>query len=474
MCLLSCKKESPAIKIPANDTLSTRSNLPGVANTPVTVTINQNETGGYKIPATFEGLSYETGILAESPDFLNENNKVLIQLIKNLGGGILRIGGNTSDLTGWTGNARTINTPIDSLTTTDIDRLSAFSKAIGWQVLFGLNLGQYNVAVAANEAQYVHNSLQNNLYALQLGNEPDVFYQRRGSQAYNYSNYQQQWSDYFTAVKAVVPAARFAGPDVIPFNDKWVNSFADAEHNNVRLIDGHYYNNGPASNPTINYKNILTLNPRLAGYLIDLNRISAKYRLPYRISECNSVYGGGKPGTSDVFASALWALDFMWAVAENKGQGVNFHGGQPRFAYTPITIANGVVAARPEYYAMLAFKHGSNGGTIIPAIIVNARENDNCSVYACEGDSATTITLINKEVSKNFAFTVQLSKTASTIQIARLTAPAVTATSGISFAGTAVNADGSFNPATAKKYTVNQKSFVINVPAGSAAIVTVR
>ena len=478
-CLLSCKKDLSPVKLPAIDSVSLNSDLPSSSNAvSITVNVNQAQTGGYKIPAIFEGLSYETNILVREPDFLNENNKVLIQLIKNLGPGILRIGGNQSDLTGWAGESlnskKEIDSP-DSLTYADIDRLTAFAKAVNWPVLFGLNLGHYNVKAAASEALYVNNSLQKNLYAFQSGNEPDVFYNKPRPSLYKYPDYQKEWDTYFSAVKSVAPAARFAGPDVIPFDNSWINAFADAEHGNVRLITGHYYNNGPASNAAITYQNILTQNPRLEGYLSDMGKISAKYHMPYRIAECNSIYGGGKPGASDVFASALWALDFMWTVAENNGQGVNFHGGGPRFAYSPITTENGVFVARPEYYAMLAFRHGNKAGTIIPATIADPRDYNNCRAYACvNADSSYSVTLINKEAAKNFSFTVQLTKSASTIEIARLKAPAITSATGTTFAGTAISADGTFNPVAAKKYAVNKKSFVINVPAASAAVVTVR
>ena len=135
----------------------------------------------------------------------------------------------------------------------------------------------------------------------------------------------------------------------------------------------------------------------------------------------------------------------------------------------------GAYGARPEYYGMLAFKQGGFGGTIIPAQIADPRDYNNCRAYACaKGDSSYTITLINKEVSKNFAFTIQLTKKASTIQIARLKAPILTSKTGVSFAEAAVNADGTFVPATPKTFTVNDKSFIVKVPAGSAAVVTVR
>lgn len=441
---------------------------------PLTVNINQNAPG-YRISPFFEGLSFETGILTENPDALNEDNTVLVQLIKNLGGGILRIGGNRGDEINWVGNEEVADTAKNSLTTADVDRLAAFTKAINWDVLFNLNLANNDADAAAQEALYVHNSLKKNLFALQAGNEPDVFYLRWRPATYNYAQFQKEWISYFNAIKKVAPDVRFAGPDVDPFDPGWLLDFATNEHNSVRMIDGHYYSTGPASNPSINYHSILTPNPKLDGYLVQINKISSSYHLPYRISECNSIYGGGKSGVSDTFASSLWALDFMWSVAENNGGGINFHGGTSRFAYTPIAVASGTASPRPEYYAMLAFKYGNTEGKIIPATITDPRDYNNCSVYACtNSDNTYSITLINKEDSKNFSFTIQLSKTASTIKIARLVAPNITSTSGVTFAGSTVNPDGTFTPADNEQSTINGKSFVVNVPAGSAAIVTVK
>jgi Glycosyl hydrolase family 79 C-terminal beta domain len=471
LTMLGCKKDDIKSSLPVNDSIPLSATP--IATVPITVKVDQTQRG-FPVPKDFEGLSYETGLLTESPDFLNENNAVFIQLIKNLGSGVLRIGGNTSDEIDWSDNARTPETPLNLLTTSDIDRLSAFSKTIGWPVLFGLNLGNNNATVAANEALYVHNSLQNSLYALQSGNEPDVFNLKLRKPTYSFQNFLQEWNTYFSAVKAKISNERFAGPDVDPFNPSWLSSFAASEHSNIRLIDGHYYNTGPATDANITYHTILGPNTKLNGYLLQLSNISSKYHLPYRITECNSVWAGGKAGVSDVFASSLWALDYMWNVAENKGQGVNFHGGGPRFVYTPIASENGTYTARPEYYAMLAFKYGSTGGSIIPATIADPRASNNCTVYACaNADNTYSITLINKEEAKNFAFTIQLNKIASTIKIARLRAPSVTSKKYITFAGSTVNADGTFTASTNKTYPVNKNSFVVTVLAGSAAVVTV-
>ena len=455
--LVACRKEHIKPPIPVGD------------NDGVIVTIDGSHPG-YKISPIFEGLSFETEILTKNPEYLNINNNAFIQLIKNLGPGILRIGGGTSDKIDWTGKPRDSNTPANILTTSDIDRLSAFSKAIGWQVLFGLNLGSNNVNASANEALYVYNSIGSNLYAMQFGNEANYFTANRlRNYDYGFNNYLVDWRAYYAAVRAVAPQLSFAGPDVVNSPD-WIRSFADNENSEVKLIDGHYYITGPATDPSITYKNLLS-DYALSPYIQSIKDASSKYGLPFRITECNNIWGGGKAGVSDIFASALWALNFMWTVAEYNAQGINFHDGQG-IIYSPLTMANGVAVVHPEYYAMLAFKYGSTGGTIVPATVT--AQGNNCNAYACVNpDGSYSVTLINREEIKNLNFNIQLSQSASTIQVARLTAPSITATTGVTFAGSAVKTDGTFEAGTIEHYTINQKYFTVSMPANSAAVVTI-
>ena len=438
----------------------------------VTVTVDQTKPG-IIIPANFQGLSYETSILANAPGFLNVTNPTLIQLIKNLGSGILRLGGNSSDDVIWTGTARTGTTPSNSLTTTEIDNLRAFDNAIGWPVIFGLNMGEYNPTLAANEANYVTNSLNTNLYALQFGNEPDGYHSwnPKRTSTYAYTNYKPEFESYLAAVKSVVPAAPIAGPDAAYRTSDWVIPFASTESANAKLLTIHYYQNGPSGAPGLTVNSLFTTIPQYNNYFVDMNNASTTAKLPWRITECNSINGGGQYGISDVFGSALWALDFMWMVAENGGQGVNFHGSN-NGAYSPFVTLNGITTVRPIYYSFLAFKYGTEGNAILPATLGSTTLN--CSAYACEKTGLTSITLINKDAARGLNFKIQLSNKASTIHIARLTAPNIISTSGISFCSSSTNTNGTFTLGKTEDISVgNKSSFTVNIPAASAAVVTV-
>jgi hypothetical protein len=457
--IFACKKGSP-------DTSLTKSK-----DTQVTVALDQT-LPGYSISPRFEGLSFETAVLCRNPEYLNVNNKVYIQLIKNLGPGLLRIGGDTSDEIDWTGAGPINDASKHSLSQAGIDRLAAFSNKTGWPVLLGLNLGSNKLNAAIDEATYAYNKLGDNLYALQAGNEPDIYSLFGLRQpTYGIINFTSDWENYFYSLKTALPKVPFAGPGV-SFHADWVTQFASMEGINLKLIDAHYYLTGPASSSEITYLSLLQSN-LLPVYLKTLNMASEKSGLPYRITECNNVYGGGRGGVSDVFVSALWALDFMWTVAENNGQGINFHDGQDLY-YSPIIIANGNVIAQPEYYAMLAFKYGNNGGRIIRAKLTSTKHN-NCTAYACVNkDHSTSVTLINKEQIKDIAFTIKLNNAAKVAQVAWLTAPSLTAKNDVTFAGSAVNIDGNFTPAPPERRTVVNNSFTVKVPTGSAAVITFR
>jgi hypothetical protein len=328
-------------------------------------------------------------------------------------------------------------------------------------------LGDNNVTLAANEAAYAYNHLGGNLYAIEFGNEPDIYHQfGLRSPGYDFTDYEQDWLRYFSAVRAQVPGAAFSGPGN-SYNTEYLVSFAENEHQNAKMLDSHYYLAGPASSPSINLQTILNPPGYLVNYLQRISNESQKFNLPYRITETNNIYGGGKSGVSDVFASALWALDVMWTIAENGGQGINFHGGRSLF-YSPIANENGVVTASHEYYAMLAFKYGATGTSVIPAAITNGQYN--CSVHAATNGSVTSLTLINKERNTDISFTVNLTNKAGTIKVARLKAPDITAVTGTTFAGSAVQTDGTFTPKD-EEHTVNSKSFVIVVPAASAVVI---
>ena len=133
---------------------------------------------------------------------------------------------------------------------------------------------------------------------------------------------------------------RLPGPDVIVHAD-WLEQFAATEAADIKLLTYHFYAEGPPDNPASTIENLMKPNAILPGLLGRLEAVSRSSRVPYRICETNSCFGGGKPGVSDTMAAALWGLDFMFTLAQFNAAGVNMETGVNHLGflsyYTPIT-----------------------------------------------------------------------------------------------------------------------------------------
>ncbi len=95
-----------------------------------------------------------------------------------------------------------------------------------------------------------------------------------------------------------------------------------------------------------------------------------------RVDELNSVTCQGKPGVSDSFASALWALEAMYRLAYKGVSGVNIHTQenanndpfQPPYGVGPNAPGHskpGQMAVNPAYYGMYAFAQSAVAGSTL-------------------------------------------------------------------------------------------------------------
>jgi hypothetical protein len=79
--------------------------------------------------------------------------------------------------------------------------------------------------------------------------------------------------------------------------------------------------------------------------------------VPATIDETNSAVCWGQPGTSDVFASALWSLDYTLRLAHEGLASVEFQGRIAGCApYSPLCTGRHGAAlfARPDFYSLMA------------------------------------------------------------------------------------------------------------------------
>lgn len=410
------------------------------------------------MPADFLGLSYESAQLAD-PAFFAASNGTLVRAIRELSPhGVLRLGGTLSDMTLWKGKSGNTIAPAEipvvrgryewrlvdekaaaerpaTLGPEGIVALGSFLRATGWKLLYGLNLGTGTPERAAEEAALVMQHAGDRLLAFQLGNEADLFGPAYRPGGWDFDRYFADYQRFVTGVRARVPHAPFAGPDVAS-KVEWVTKFAERAKGDVALISSHYYAMGPAGAPGIDAQRLLSDDPRLTRELPVLLGAAKTAGVPYRMTEGNTCYHGGQPGVSDAFASALWAADYLLRLAKAGCAGVNLHGGGEGY-YAPITGEPNATRLRPEYYGMLLAQQFA-GATFVAASVTGAAPGVNA--YAARGKDGLLVAVVNK-TSDPVDLTMQSgSASMKPAECWRLSAPSLDAKDGVQFARAALEA----------------------------------
>ncbi len=369
--------------------------------------------------------------------------------------------------------------------------------------------------------------------AFEIGNEPDLL-TRYG--AYGHATKVIGWFtrylrdfNYWSRVVRRVAGRGFgiAGPSLGDANMNWVSGGRVRNLTTLlnsaarpRYITFHRYPLlGPTPCPTLGCPAIDQLladssSHGLAGTLVPLIARVPADRL-IRVDEMNSVSGGGRAGISDTFASALWALDTSFELAQAGVQGVNFH----TFSTADYALFSGGGGAtwsvHPEYYGLLTFRQAAPPGSQLLSVTPQPAANGlpNVKVWATHGpDGKTRVTLVNKDTED---FGVQLSGSAlpadGTSALVRLSAPGtlrppaqcptayaasgVCATSGVTLGGQTFGAPGdgggdhtttgTLEPAQSSgpcglllisqacDQPIAGGSTTVTVPAGSAVVLTV-
>ena len=383
-----------------------------------TLTIGPPGTEGVTVPEDFLGLSYETPQLYNAA-FFSPGNSALIEAFRGIAPhGVLRFGGSLSAYSRWRrpgadfGSVKEesaiatqrnwewklldppLTHPIAGAIKPEALRsLRGFLDATGWQCIYGLNFGSGTIARAVNEADHVHRILGPRLLCFQLGNEADFWAGNpllRGKD-YSFDLYWDEYRSFVRAIRARVPNAPFAGPDVA-LNLDWLARFAERARGDALFCSGHYYGMGPASDPRMDAHRLLANgNEKLIQEMAAVKQIATRTGMRFRMTEGNSCFGGGKAGVSDAFASALWGFDYALQTASAGYLGVNLHGGGEGF-YTPIASSAAGQVLRPLNYGMASFAPFL--GTRLRVCPI--AETLNATAYLAENDRTRLLAIANK------------------------------------------------------------------------------
>ena len=440
---------------------------------PVEIRIDPASVLG-KTPDDFLGFGYEISSVAV-PRLFSAKNKTLLQYYRNLGNkGVVRIGGNTADFSKWEPYGQAVSAPKATVTNKQvIDDLGAFLHATGWQLIWNLNLGSSSVESAVNQAMAVAAAAKDRLLCFQIGNEPDLFSRSEHRPAsYGYAEYYREFSRFAAALRNRLPGAPLAGPDVAGAMN-WVVPFAEAEGKKLNLLTAHYYRAGQKQ-PAATFQNLLNTDPRFLKLTSELKEDSHRFGIPYRLCELNSFSGGGKPGVSDTFTSALWALDLLFTLAFQEGAGINLETGVNQLgfvsSYSPIfEDEQGQLSARPCYYAMLAFALAGRGKRIKTTLAANGL---NLTAFSTMNEAGNIwLTVINKDLASRATVKVAGLEQFAAGHVLRLTAPRFDSKTNVKLGGAEVSNEGHWNVKNYEHFRTSGGNVQVPLEPASAALI---
>jgi hypothetical protein len=446
------------------------------------VSVDPQAVIGPVVPEDFLGLSFEASSLPDIAGYADSGD--LVNLMRSLGPGVMRFGGFSVDNeAAWAPEGVAPSWARTAITPQDIQGVAALARATGWRVLLGVTFGHYDPAAAAQEAQAAQAALGSSLEAIAIGNEPDRYVpDLLRTSPWSFADYLTEANAYRSAIEAAAPGVPIAGPDASSAQSVllWESEVAAAEH--PALLTAHYY---PLTRcelfaPKLGDMLSAVTRANESAILEQLSAIALASKIPLRLDETNNVSCRGQPGVSDVFGSALWAVDYIARAMASGVAGLNFHDliAEPE-TYSPLVagdaqeLASGALHANPEWYALL-LSRSLLGEDPVRADVAGAADTLTASAFASP-DGSLHVVLVDFAPSAARPLLVHLRVPSSLRSgtILRLSAPGLDSRVGVTLGGSAVSAEGTWSSvATLPQVSGEPGALALSMPAGSAALVT--
>jgi Glycosyl hydrolase family 79 C-terminal beta domain len=472
-----------------------------VAPPPIDIQIGRT-TVGRPIAPGFLGFSFEYRATRE---YTGTNpraiNPVLVQLIRDLNlkqSPVLRIGGNSADQTWIPARGVKVNPSINfTITPGWLATTRALAQQTGGRLILDLNLKLNSAAEIAAEAHAFENGLgTSNIKALEIGNEPELypitpFYYAKPNhtpvyprpKSYNRAAYLKE----ITAFAKPLSGFPLAGPAT--GNYRWLSRLPKLfkTEPKLKVVTYHRYplircfsKPGDRGYPSI--PNLLspTASRTLLAGAGPYIALAHAHGATFRVDELNSVACKGQPGVSNTFASALWMLDTLFAMARSGVDGVNIHT-LPEAIYHPFTFqqvdGRWEASVFPEYYGMLLFTEAAPPGSRLLSVPTPS-DPDIRARAALTPTGLIHVVLINDSLTTDQTIALQSPTGAGkTAVVERLDAPGgATATSGVTLAGQSFGDQTTTGTLTGPFQDEHLQptggQYLIKLPASSAAMVS--
>ncbi len=482
-----------------------------------TVTVTTKQLGA-EIPKDFIGLSLEIKMGGEALASYDQShgrsltpagseqivyalghpgapNTAYFQFMRDLGPGVLRLGGNSQDNSCWNPRqAPRAKSCQARLTPGDLALFSRTAAATGWKLLIGLNLKQNSPDWALDEVKdgIARQIPANEILALEIGNEPDLFYREARPVNYSVGDLLHDFLAYVRAFQTDPVASRYqiAGPAVCcSWRDaRDLAAFIDgAGAKHLKLVTLHNYSATTCNGHTVTISQLLA--PQLMASFNSMARtwVAAVHQrgLPIAMAETNSASCGGMPGVSNAFASATWGLDYAFSLAKDGFRYVNFHssyrpGGS---SYNPIDTYGGRNAfgrwqyrnvAEPLYYALYLFARNASGRRLLSTHVTAAANVRAYAVTACP-DCAVNVFVINKDLRASGRVQVIVPGRQAAARLLLVRAPRLSAGfSALTYGGERFDSSGRLGtPGTVRIVPDSQGRYTFDLPNAAIALLSV-
>jgi hypothetical protein len=427
-----------------------------------------------------------------------------VQLIRDLSPGqapSLRIGGDTTDWTWWpvpgVANPHGVRY---TLTPRWVRVTGALARDLGARLILGINLEIDSARVASAEARALIDGIgRSSIVGLEPGNEPELygsfyFYSLPDGKpatgrpsGYNITDYLRD----FSQIAGSLPNVPLVGPAT--GGPRWIPELPAflAAQPRVRVATLHKYplqtcfiSPAQPQYPTIAHFLAPVASRGLADSVAASVRAAHARHVALRIDEMNSDSCGRAPGVSNAFASALWALDAVFAIAGAGADGVNVHTF-PGAAYQLFTIGRrggrwwGSV--RPEYYGLMMFARAAPAGARLVDVRLSGSTGVRAWATAATGGQERVV-LINDDTAARHVAVIRLTgpaspglRTTATIERLRATSGSATATAGVTLGARSFGRrtwTGILTPVPSA-LEPSSDGYTVALPPASAALVTV-
>ena len=420
------------------------------------------------LAANFLGLALEVNEIPELAGATPQSvDPVFAQLLKNLvptGRPSLRIGGQSTDRSWWPvpGMSRPIGVTYD-LSPRWATAARTLAQVTRAKLLLGVNLEANRTRVDAVEgAQLVTRIGAQDIAALEIGNEPDIYslipwylrlngrpmpwYSHAGTPVFSRapSYGPAQFVAEFSRTAKVLPRLALAGPET--GTAPWMDAFDRllTPHSQLRMLTSHAYGlNQCITDPTAPlYPSVPNLLSEAAsrgdvGGIGPYVALAHRNRAQYRIDEMGSISCNGRVGVSNTLASALWVIDSLFTIDADGVDGVNLHtyphsaNGLFDFSRAGGTWQGEV---HPLYYGALMFAQAAPAGSRL--LRVGAGDQSNVHTWATIApDHRVRVLVINDSLTSSAQAQIHPPAAPGPAALERLRASSAYATGGITLGG---------------------------------------